>query len=57
MATFWESLSEASRESWKELCENVEKWEKPTKVEDLQEIDRLMREKPNYSIDKQGRGR
>jgi len=69
MATFWESLSEKSREDWPEIYQKFKgkKWENPikdergiqaeTKIEDIEEIDRLMRQKPNYSIDIQGRGK
>ena len=56
MATFWETLSEIGKEKWAQLYEQLGmKWEVPTnkaiqdetKIEDLAEIDKLMREVPN----------
>ena len=57
MATFYESLSEKSKPEWIRLSEEKtgKKWEIPTnkaiqdetKIEDLAEIDKLMREVPN----------
>ena len=57
MATFWESLSEQGKVNWPEIYKQLtgKKWEVPTnkaiqcetKIEDLSEIDKLMREVPN----------
>ena len=59
MATWWETLSETGRENWERLYKRLKrkKWEVPTKdergitceteMEDIPEIVRLMRQKPN----------
>jgi len=64
---FWESLSEQSKPKWAELWKDKmgQDWVPPerdkraikceTKLEDTTEIDKLMREKPGYSVDVQGR--
>jgi len=63
--SIWKSLSEQSKPKWAELYEKLtgKKWEIPTKepdkcetiLEDVSEIDKLMKEKPGYSVDVQGR--
>jgi len=67
MATFVDLLSESSREKWAELYRKFmgKKWTPPakdkqaiqceTKIENLAEIDKLMKEKPGYSVDVQER--
>ena len=67
MATFVESLSESGKVMWAELYKQFmgKKWENPTKgeraikcepkLENLEEIDKLMRQKPGYSVDAQER--
>ena len=67
MATFVDFLSEPSREKWAELYKQFmgKKWVPPaqdkrgiqceTKIEDLAEIGKLMKERPGYSVDVQGR--
>jgi len=67
MARFWESLSESSRPKWAELYKQFKgrEWEKPLrderaiqcvgKLEDTEEIKKIMKETPNYTIDSQGR--
>jgi len=61
-----DSLSEKSRENWPEIYKKLtgKEWVPPqkgrtiqceTKIEELPEIDKIMREKPGYSVDVQGR--
>ena len=69
MVTFWESLSEPSKANWAEIYKKLTSrdWKPPAqdkraiqcepKIEDISEIDKLMRQSPNYSIDVQGRER
>jgi len=64
---FWESLSESSKPKWAELYKQFmgKKWTPPkrdkraieckTKIEDTAEIEKLMKERPGYSVDVQGR--
>jgi hypothetical protein len=66
---FVDSLSEKGRANWPEIYQRLtgKKWENPTKdkrgikcetkLESLEEIDKLMRQKPNYTIDTEGRER
>jgi len=67
MATFVDLLSESSKPKWAEIYRKFmgKKWIPPkrgdraieceTKIEDLAEIDKLMKEKPGYSVDGHGR--
>ena len=67
MATFVDFLSESSRANWAELYKQFtgKQWAPPaqdkrgiqceTKIEDLAEIGKLMRQKPGYSVDVQER--
>jgi len=67
MATFVDLLSEKGKANWAELYKRVKgkKWVPPakdkraieceTKIEDLAEIDKLMQQKPGYSVDGHGR--
>jgi len=62
MAKFWESLSESGKPKWAELYKQFKgkKWVPPaqdkraieceTKIESLEEIDKLMRQKPGRVI-------
>ena len=64
---FVDSLSEKGKQNWVEIYRQFmgKKWENPTKdkraihcevkIEDTEEIARLMAEKPSYSVDVQGR--
>lgn len=67
MATFWELLSEPGREKWAEIYKQLtgREWVPPEKdkhgihlegkIEDTAEIAKIMEERPNYSLDVQGR--
>ena len=67
MAKFVDVLSEKSKENWAALYKKVKgkKWVPPkqdkrgiqceTKTEDTEEIEQTMKQKPGYSVDKQGR--
>ena len=66
MATFTDFLSEKGKANWAELYKQFmgKDWIPPfkdknieceTKIEDLAEISKLMKEKPGYSVDVQGR--
>jgi len=69
MANFVELLSEQGKENWAQIYKQLtgKKWTPPmkdkrgirceTKLESLEEIGKLMRQKPNYTISKQGRER
>jgi len=67
MATFVDLLSEKGKANWAEIYKQLtgKKWVPPaqdkrgiqceTKIEDTAEIDKIMRQKPGYSLDVQGR--
>ena len=62
MATFTDLLSEKSKANWPEIYQRLtgKKWENPTKdergitcetkLEDIEEIDKIMRKKPERVI-------
>ena len=65
MTELWKILTDRGRVNWFLLCqqhdvtlsENDERdISIQTKVEDLEEIAKIMQEPPNYTISKQGRG-
>lgn len=68
MTTFPEALSEKGKQDWPQIYKQLtgKEWLPPkrdkraiyceAKLEGLPEIDKLMRQKPNYTISKQGRG-
>ena len=67
MATFYKAVSERTKANWEKVFQDAmgRKWEEPTgdergitcetKIEDTTEIDKIMRQKPGYSVDVQGR--
>jgi N-acetyl-anhydromuramyl-L-alanine amidase AmpD len=67
MSTFVDSLSEKGKVTWAELYEKFKgkKWESPTKdkrkihlegkLEAIEELEQIMKERPGYSVDVQGR--
>jgi len=67
MATFVDFLSEKGKANWAEIYKQFmgKKWTPPksgkraikceAKIESLEEIDKLMKAAPNYSVDVQGR--
>jgi len=69
MATFVDFLSEKGKANWAEIYKQLtgKKWVPPkrdkraiecdTKIEDTQEISKLMKQKPGYSVDVQERER
>jgi len=69
MPKIWECLSEESRPLWPALYEyfTEKEWDTPEKgkraiqlepkLESTEEISRQMREKPNYTVEKQERDR
>ena len=64
---FVKALSEKSKEDWPEIYKAIKgkKWVPPkqdkrgirceTKIENTEEIAKIMKQKPGYSVDKQGR--
>jgi len=67
MARFTDLLSEKGKQNWPEIYKQLtgKKWIPPkkdkrgiqceTKIEEPEEIAKLMKQKPGYSVDKQGR--